>query len=196
MSIEVGTTDTVDKPLRADARRNRTRVMEEARTAFAECGCDLPMEELARRAGVGVGTVYRHFPNKEALLDALLVDQLTEILARTREALERDDAWEAFRELVRGGAEMQAEDIAFCEVVMSRKAISDSAAVAVVRAELEAETTKLLERAKAGGRLRADFTLEDVPVLFASIAGAIRAAGPDGPWRRQVEYALDGLRAS
>ena len=192
MSIDIG---TVEKPLRADARRNRALVLEVARAAFAECGCDLPMEELARRAGVGVGTVYRHFPNKDALLDALLLDQLTAIVARTREALERDDAWEAFRELVRGGAEMQAEDIAFCEIVMIRKATSDSAAVALVRAELEAETTKLIERAQAEGGLRADFTLEDVPVLFASISGAIRAAGPDGPWRRQVEFALDGLRA-
>jgi hypothetical protein len=60
---------------------------------------------------------------------------------------------------------------------------------------MEEETTKLIERAQAEGGLRADFTLADVPVLFASIAGAIRAAGPDGPWARQVEFTLDGLRA-
>jgi AcrR family transcriptional regulator len=193
LSIDIG---IADKPLRADARRNRARVLEVARSAFAECGTELAMEELARRAQLGVGTVYRHFPNKEALLDALLLEQLTAIVARTRAALERHDAWEAFRELVRGGAAMQAEDIAFCEIVMSRKETSDSDAVAAVRAEMEEETTKLIERAQAEGGLRADFTLADVPVLFASIAGAIRAAGPDGPWPRQVEFALDGLRAS
>jgi AcrR family transcriptional regulator len=77
-------TDTSDRPQRADARRNRERVIEAARGAFAESGADLPMEEIARRAGVGVGTVYRHFPNKEALLVELLVGISTRLLAGAR----------------------------------------------------------------------------------------------------------------
>jgi AcrR family transcriptional regulator len=169
--------------------------MEVAREAFAECGTDLPMEELARRAEVGVGTVYRHFPNKETLLDALLADQLATIVRHTRAALEQDDAWKAWCGLVRNGAEMQAEDIAFCEVVMARKNESESEAVARLREELNAETETLLGRAKAAGAMREDFTVDDVPVLFASLAGAIRASGETGAWRRQVEFALDGLRA-
>ena len=202
MSIEIsemGTSasplTTGDKPLRADARRNRAHVLEVARAAFAECGTELPMEELARRAEVGVGTLYRHFPNKEALLDALLLDHMTASVARTREALAQEDAWEAFREQVLAAAEMQAQDFAYCELIMSRKAVSDSEAVAVARSQMEAEMTKLISRAQEAGGLRRDFTIADVPVLFASIAGAIRAAGPDGRWRRQVEFALDGLRA-
>jgi len=186
---------TGERPLRADARRNRERVMEVARLAFAESGSDLPIEDLARRAGVGVGTVYRHFPNKEALLDALLADQLAMILERTRAALEQDDAWEAFRDLVRGGASMQAEDVAFCEVVMARKADSASEAVARLRTEVESKTGELLARAKAEGAMREDFAIDDVPVLFASIAGAVRASGGGDSWRRQVEFVLDGLRA-
>ena len=187
---------TGPRPLRADARRNRARVMDEARKAFAEFGSDLPMEELARRAGVGVGTLYRHFPNKEALLDALLADQLALIVANTRAALTEENAWEAWRQLVRRGAEMQAEDVSFCEGVMARKADSGSEAVARLRDELEAATTKLLDRAKAEGRMRPDFAPDDVGTLFAALAGAIRASGDDeAAWRRQVEFALDGLRA-
>lgn len=168
--------------------------MEAARAAFAEFGADLPMEEIARRAGVGIGTVYRHFPNKEVLLDALLADQLTLFLERTHAALEKDDAWEAFRDMVRGGASAQAEDMAFCELVMSRKSTSRSEAVAALSAELGAETQKLLERAKAQG-MRADFTIDDMPAMWASIAGAIRRTESDAAWKRQVEFMLDGLRA-
>ena len=154
------------------------------------------MEELARRAGVGVGTVYRHFPNKDALLDALVTDQLAMLVERTRTALARDDAWEAFRDLVREGAAAQAEDTAFCEMTMSHKHQTESEPVAAVRAELEAETGKLLKRAKAEGKLRADFTIDDVPIMFASIAAAVRLMG-DSPaaWKRHVEFTLDGLRA-
>jgi AcrR family transcriptional regulator len=170
--------------------------MEVARASFAEFGKELPMEELARRAGVGVGTVYRHFPNKDALLDALVTDQLTMLVERTREALARDDAWEAFRDLVRKGAAVQAEDLAFCEVAMARKNESGSDPIVALRTELETETAKLLERAQAEGKMRRDFTIEDVPVMFASIAAAVRMM-EDSPaaWQRHVEFTLDGLRA-
>jgi AcrR family transcriptional regulator len=188
-------TGTSQRPLRADARRNRERVIEAARAAFAEGGADLPMEEIARRAGVGIGTVYRHFPNKEALLDALLLDQVSLHLEQTERALARDDAWEAFRDLVREGAARTAADLAYCDTVMARKHESRSEAVRTVMDQVTAEMSKLLERAKAEGMMRDDFTTDDVPVLFASIAGAIRSSNAPDAWRRQVEFALDGLRA-
>jgi len=170
--------------------------MQVAREAFAEHGQDLPMEEVARRAGVGVGTVYRHFPNKDALLDALVTDQLAMLVERTRAALEKDNAWEAFRQLVREGAAAQAEDIAFCEMAMRHKAKGESEPVVAMRTVLETETDKLLERAKAEGKLRADYTIGDVPIMFASIAAAVRLM-EDSPkaWKRHVEFTLDGLRA-
>jgi AcrR family transcriptional regulator len=83
-------TGTGDRPLRADARRNRERVIEAARVAFAEGGTELPMEEIARRAGVGIGTVYRHFPNKEALLDGMV----EVLLARMKVSLDSEEGWE------------------------------------------------------------------------------------------------------
>ena len=170
-------------------------MLDAARASFAEYGLELPMEELARRAGVGVGTVYRHFPNKDALVEALLVDQLTERIQRTKAALEKDDPWEAFCDLVREGSEMNADDIASCDMLMDQKRASTSPVVIAMREELEAELKTLIERAQAAGKLRPDFTADDMPLVFVSIAGAIRAFGPDGPWRRQMEFALDGLRA-
>jgi AcrR family transcriptional regulator len=168
--------------------------MEAARAAFAEVGVDLPMEEIARRAGVGIGTVYRHFPNKDALLDALLFDQVSEHLDRTERALAKDDAWEAFRDLVREGAEMTARDQAYCEIVMSWKTDTRSQAVIAVMDEIHVEMDKLLTRAKSQGGMRADFTVDDVPVMFAGIAGAIRNSRDDS-WKRQVEFVLDGISA-
>ena len=90
---------------------------------------------------------------------------------------------------------MQAQDVSFCDVVMARKAESESEAVIRLRTELDAEMGKLLEHAKAAGRMRPDFETADVGTLFASIAGAIRASGDGDAWRRQLEFALDGLRA-
>jgi AcrR family transcriptional regulator len=169
--------------------------MDAARSAFAEHGTDLPMEDLARRAGVGIGTVYRHFPNKEALLEALLIDQFAWRLETTRKALAKDDAWRAFRELVEAGSERNARDVGSCEMLMDQAEKKPSPEVAAMQAELRAEITKLLDRAKESGSMRADFTADDVPLLFASITGAISAFGPDGPWRRQRDFLLDGLRA-
>jgi AcrR family transcriptional regulator len=168
--------------------------MDAARVAFAEGGPDLPMEEIAKRAGVGIGTVYRHFPNKVALLDALLHDQVSEHLDRTLRALAKDDAWEAFRDLVREGAEMTAKDQAYCEIVMSWKTDTRSPEVIAVMDEIHKEMSKLLERAKAQGGMRPDFTVDDVPVMFAGIAGSIRNSQDDS-WKRQVEFVLDGISA-
>jgi AcrR family transcriptional regulator len=190
-------TADLTKPLRADARRNRERVLSVAREAFAQNGVDLPMEELARRAGVGVGTVYRHFPSKEALLDALLVDHFAAIAANAQAALDRDDPWHAFCECIRFGAERQAVDSSFCDAMFARKAVSRNEAVLQVREDLESATHELIRRAQAAGEMRADFTPDDLPMFFASMSGAVRSAHdhPELDWRRQLEFLLDGLRA-
>src|ERR1700754_5269914 len=104
------------KPLRADARRNRERVLTAARTVFAEHGREAQMDDVARRAGVGVGTVYRHFPTKEALVNALAVDLFGQLISAAREAYTLEDPWEAFTQALWAGGHLLASDRAFTEI--------------------------------------------------------------------------------
>jgi AcrR family transcriptional regulator len=189
-------TAATTKPLRADARRNRERVITAAREAFAAHGVDLPMEELARRAGVGVGTVYRHFPSKDALLDALLVDHFAAIAANAQAALDREDPWDAFCDSIRFGAERQAVDSSFCDAMFARKEGSNDPDVLRVRHDLESAMEELIRRAQASGSMRRDFSFADLPMFFTTLSGAIRSAHdhPEFDWRRQLEFLLDGLR--
>src|SRR5690349_22608185 len=108
-----------DRPLRADARRNREKVLTAARKVFSEHGRDAQMDDVARRAGVGVGTVYRHFPTKEALIEALVVDSFQKIALRAEAALQADDAWDALASTLWAGAEILAADRALSEVFAS-----------------------------------------------------------------------------
>jgi AcrR family transcriptional regulator len=180
---------TSARPLRADARRNRERILKAARRVFAEQGVHSQIDDVAKRAKVGVGTVYRHFPTKEALLDALVREHFEEIAAFAREALEREDAWEAFCDLMWRGAEHNAKDLAFCEAIMSE----DKSAI-IEEIGLRQTTGELIERAKAGGRMRADATQDDVGILMVGATAVIRLS-PDA-WRRHIALMLDGLRAS
>src|SRR5881409_4028840 len=112
-----GAAPAVSRPLRADAARNRTRVLDAARTAFAEAGLDVGVEEIARRAGVGKGTLYRRFPTKEALVRAIFEDILEEIDVLVAEAEAEPDAWTAFTRYLESTARMQACNQAFYDVV-------------------------------------------------------------------------------
>ena len=113
---------TLEKPLRADARRNRERVLAAARAVFAEQGIDAQMDDVARRADVGVGTVYRHFPTKEALLTALSDELFAVVAVYVRTLLTLDDPWEAFTRAMWFGAEKTAGDRAFSEILAARRA--------------------------------------------------------------------------
>jgi AcrR family transcriptional regulator len=180
------------KPLRADARRNRERILKAARAVFADKGIDAQMDDVARRAKVGVGTVYRHFPTKDALLDALVRERFEEIAVYARQALEREDAWEGFCELIWRAAESNAADRAFCEIV----AFTDKSHI-VEATGLRASTRELIERARAQGKMRADATETDVEIMMCGAGSVMQAMimVPD-VWRRYLTLMLDGLRAS
>jgi AcrR family transcriptional regulator len=186
-----GGLDFPEKPLRADARRNRQRVLKAARAVFGDQGIDAQIDDVAKRAKVGVGTVYRHFPTKEALLDALVRERFEEIAVYAVEALEREDAWEGFCELIWRAAERNAVDRAFCEIV----AFTDQSRI-VEQTGLAASTNELMTRAKTAGRMRADATQMDIPILMAGCGAVMQIHQSSAMWRRYLSIMLDGLRAS
>lgn len=184
------------RPLRADARRNREKILAAAAAAFGESGLDSQVEDIARRAGVGVGTVYRHFPTKDALVTAL-ADAYFARLADTVEAalLEGGDPWDVFAAAIWRGAELAVTDVAWCEIMAGHARAADGTLPAQQR--LATATATLLERAQAAGRMRADATAQDVRTLMCGLGHVATAqrAGDPLDWRRYLEIGLDGLRA-
>lgn len=188
-------TSSKPKPLRADAARNRERVLDAAHKCFAEQGMDAQMDDIAAAAGVGVGTVYRHFSTKEALLEGLTFDYFEAQCDVARRAAEIEDPWEAFSAYVREGAEIMAASRGLAEVISDRPDVMQAAALAAdVRHGLFELIDGLIGRAQAAGALRGDFELEDIPMIMCSI-GSLHATGKGGGWRRLMEIVIDGLRA-
>ena len=185
--------DALGRPLRADARRNREKVLAAARVAFAEAGRDAQMDDVARRAEVGVGTVYRHFPTKDALLEALVEDTFAQIAARAREKLARADAWEAFVEMLWDGAESLAGDRALTEAMAARA----PSAPCPGQLELTHIGAELMRCAQAAGEMRPDVIIEDVPMIMCGVGSATSRPHPcQAAWRRHLAILVDGLRAS
>ena len=185
--------ETVIKPLRADARRNRERVLTAARAVFAEHGREAQMDDVARSAGVGVGTVYRHFPTKEALVQALALDLFEGLLRGAREAMALEDPWEAFTQALWTGGNLLASDRAFTEIAsMAEMPISPE-----MQSELNGIFRELMQRAQAAGRLRTDIVLDVIPMVMCGI-GAATAKPHCCPeaWRRHLTIVIDGLRAT
>jgi AcrR family transcriptional regulator len=178
---------------RADARRNRRKVIDAARECFAEEGLDVRMEKIAQRAGVGVGTVYRHFPTKEDLLEALADDRFAGLAAAATKALQDPDAWNGFSEFMRYSAQVMAEDRALSEAMDQR---SDMCGQAAERVRLLDLIGELIERAQAQGALREDVVAEDVPSLIRGLGRATRETGarPTMSWERYLAIILAGLR--
>jgi AcrR family transcriptional regulator len=186
-------TQLTDKPLRADARRNREKVLTAARQVFAEEGVEAQMDDVARRADVGVGTVYRHFPTKEALLQALCDAQFDVIAAHARTLLELDDPWEAFERAMWFGAERTAGDRAFTEIMAARPVTVESCPG---KEELRVTTGELMRRCKEAGRMRPDAMIDDIGLLMCGIGSASQMEHPcSDSWRRHLQIVIDGLRA-
>jgi len=183
-----------ERKLRADARRNRDKVLAAARAEFSEHGREAQMDDIARRAGVGVGTVYRHFPTKEALIEALVIDSFQAIAAQARAALEVEDPWEAFTSVLWRGAEVMAGDRALSEVFASTPVAMERAMPTVEGLHDSAE--KLIRRGQKAGVLRADLVVDDIPMIMCGIGSATKKEHRcTAPWRRHLSIVLDGLRA-
>jgi AcrR family transcriptional regulator len=180
-----------ERPLRADARRNHERILRAARVVFADQGTDAQIDDVARRAKVGVGTVYRHFPTKDALMEALVRERFDEIAGIAEEALGRENAWEAFSDVVWRSAELNARDRGFCDAV----AFQDQTAV-VVECGLMPHIEELMRRAVAQGAMREDATTVDVALLMCGMGSVVRTIPAPDVWRRYVALMLDGLRAN
>lgn len=181
---------------RADAVRNRERVLEAAREVMGAKGIEAQMDEIARAAGVGVGTVYRHFPTKDDLVVALADYRFETLAGYAREALDEDDPGAAFERLLYRAAELQASDRALTELMADRDGLMRAAAE---RAGLGEPTAEALERAQRAGAIRPEVEPDDVPMVMCGIGSA--TCGPDTPgrgpdaWRRFLGLVLDGMRA-
>jgi AcrR family transcriptional regulator len=185
---------TSERPLRRDAERNRQRILEAARELFAERGLGVSLDEIARHAGVGVGTVYRRFPDKEQLIDALFEARLGEILAAATASLEMSDPWDALAHFLERSLELQVEDRALKELLLGTS--TAHARIERGRQQIQPVVEAVLDRAQHADVVREDLTVADLLMLQHAIGEAAEYTREVAPevWRRIMVIALDGLR--
>ncbi len=188
-------TTTPDRPLRRDAQANHDRIVAAARAAFAARGIEVSVEEIARRAGVGMGTLYRHFAAKEDLVDAVLEDAFEEFVRAADQALAEDDAWVGFRGFLERVSSLHGQNRGLKDMIATQA--HGRTRADAMRARIRPLLRRLIERAQEQGSLRADFTPEDMPLVFWTSGRVIEATGAVAPelWRRHLGILLDGLRA-
>ena len=186
---------TTDKPLRADARRNRDKIVEAARAAFADRGLEAQMDDVAAQAGVGVGTVYRHFPTKDALVRAVIVHKMTGLAALGRRHLESDEEpWEAFRTWLWECGETHVNDRALSQV-LSTQPSSAFRQAASEETDLVEVSSEMIARAQAAGAVRPDARGDDVGLIMCGLAAVLESGWGDNGWRRYLSLVEQGLRA-
>ena len=175
------------RPKRADARANHDKLVAAARALFADKGTSAPLEEVAERAGVGIGTLYRHFPTRQALLEAVYVDEV-EAMARAGADLAGLPPWEALSQWLHQYVGFAATKRALNEALME----TDSDVLLTCRTAIVGAGTPLVERAQRAGVVRSDTTFSDV----VRMVGAIALVPTEDPEQKQrlLDLALDGLR--
>lgn len=183
-----------ERPLRADAARNKAAIIEAAREVFAEHGVDAPLEEIAQRAGVGIATLYRRFPARKQLVAAALAEKVAQYAQIAADAVADPDPWAGFTWYVQRICELQAADRGLSDLLSMVLAADER--IEALRAVANAHVGELIARAKAAGDLRADFTVEDLLLLLIASAavGQVTDADAPGAWRRFVALALDAFR--
>ncbi|MGP4045913.1 TetR/AcrR family transcriptional regulator [Streptomyces sp. 2A115] len=189
------TNPTADRPLRSDAVRSRKLLREAAAAAFAEEGTNVSIAQIAERAGLAKGTVFRHYATKEDLVAAIVCEN-TDTLVDTGERLEQAaDAGEALRDFMTAIIEVQARDRAFCEVAAG--IVHDQPAIRAGTERLQAIADALADRARRQGAIRPDITGRDIMLLVSGIyqtAAPLRSSHPQ-LWRRYLSLAFDGMQA-
>ncbi|HEV2257674.1 MAG TPA: helix-turn-helix domain-containing protein [Streptosporangiaceae bacterium] len=182
------------RPLRRDAARNRQRVLKAASEVFTERGLDVSLDEVARHAGVGVGTVYRRFRTKEDLVEALFVERIDAVAALAEEAAEAPDPWSGLASFLEEAAEMLAGDSGLRQLL--RYATYGGDRIWYARQRNAPRVTRLVERVQAAGQLRSDLRPTDIPFILFILTEAAQFARGVSPeiWRRYLTLVLDGLR--
>ncbi len=184
-----------ERPLRADARRNHERILESARDVFAECGIDAQMDDVAYRAGVGVGTVYRHFPTKEALMVELVRQKFRLFAAGARSALERDgEPFAVFADMLRGNGDVCARDAAM-QHALTGIGGHIWAQAQIEQDELNTLSGELMARAQRAGTMRSDLRATDIAMLMCGVSATMAHSSPGFDWHRHLELVIEMLRA-
>ncbi|MGX6448831.1 TetR/AcrR family transcriptional regulator [Patulibacter sp. S7RM1-6] len=190
----VAAATTERRPLRRDAERNRRRILDAAASLFAEKGLGVGLDEIAHRAEVGVGTVYRRFPDKDDLIDALFERKVDQVVTIAEEALAEEDAWRGLHRFLEEMLEEQARNRGLTDLLLGLP--NGPACAPRGRDRVEPLVLRLVERAQAQGRLRADVQGTDlalVQIMLAAVMDGTREVHPDA-WRRMLALVLDGLR--
>ncbi|MEU1378255.1 TetR/AcrR family transcriptional regulator [Streptomyces triculaminicus] len=190
------TAQTSPRPMRADARRNYERLLTEARTAFTEHGTDASLEDIAKRAGVGIGTLYRHFPNRTALMSAVFQGEVDGLLARSRELLASPEPCRALLAWLRAIVTHASTYRGLSRALMAAQS-DEASAMSRCSLPMRDAGDTLLARAKAAGAIREDVDISDLMQLTNAISLAVEQS-PDDPELadRLLTLTLTGLKAA
>ena len=194
MNVEESSGARPGRLLRADAERNRQRILAAAAELFTERGLEPSLDDVARHAGVGVGTVYRRFPDKASLADALFDERIDALVALAEQAQAEPDAWAALVSFLERSGEMLVSNRGLRQILMFAAEGHDRGICA--RDRMRPAIESLIERAQADGQVRADLRPTDVPIIEFMVAAAAEYAWQVRPtvWRRYLALILDALR--
>ena len=184
------------RPLRRDAERNRQRILAAAAEVFTERGLDATLDEVARAAGVGVGTVYRRFPDKESLIRELFRERIDALVTVAEHSCAAADPWQGLASYLEFAAAAMADDLGLRQLMMFGSYDRDQ--VCYARDKMRPVITRLVRRAQASGDLRTDFEATDVKMIAFMLGSVAEYAAGVTPqvWRRYLAMLLDGLRPS
>jgi len=187
---------TKPRPLRADAQRNRDLLVAAARRVFAARGLDVPLEDIAKDAGVSIGTLYNRFPVRGTLVEAALADKVAAMVAQAQTAATMADPWEGFAWFMARCCETQAADRGYNE--LCARALSNTPEIDRLKVRGHELVLAIVDRAQRSGQLRADFHEGDFAFVLWSTTTIIDATATTAPdaWRRHLAFLLDGLRAA